>query len=234
MEKYSWLVYVALVILAAGLVFSSYSGSPQQDVLTASGNAKATAVPDEAMLSVSVETTANDAKASQQENARIAGAVISAIKAQGVEEKDVKTSSYNVYADYSYAESGRKFEGYKATNTVQVTVRDVSKVGSVIDAASNAGANRIDSVQFRLSGEASDKVRSAVLADAALKAREKAAVMASASGVKLGRVKSVSESSPVIYPVYADAKAMVAEAASTPVQPGEVDVSATVTLVYSI
>jgi uncharacterized protein YggE len=146
---------------------------------------------------------------------------------------DIKTVSYTLSPNYRYPREGGEptLTGYTATNIVRVTLDDLTQVGRAIDAATQAGANRIQSLRFTLRDERAVQARA--LREAALNARGKAEALASALGLRIVRVLTVVESSPTVYPVR-DVAFARAEAASTPIEPGTIEVRATVAFTVEI
>ena len=205
-----------------------------------SGDSLVQARPDTAMISVAVVTQAQTALGAQQENARRSEAMVRALKSAAGAGAEVETSGYNLQPQYDYRENRPPLlRGYEARNTVHVTLGDLTKVGPVIDAATAAGANNIDSLSFTLRRD--QPARDQALGEATREALRKAQVMAQALGGRVGRIIEVQEASagrPV--PVYADAagrRGMIAEqamAAKTPVEIGTLDIRAQVQLVAEI
>jgi uncharacterized protein YggE len=146
---------------------------------------------------------------------------------------DIKTVSYSLQPNYRYPQGGGEptITGYTATNIVRVTLDDLTKVGSAIDAATQAGANRIHQLQFTVKDER--PLEAQALREAAIRARQKAEALATALGVRITRVLHVSESSPVVVPVR-DVAFARAEVASTPIEPGTIEVRASVTVSVEI
>ncbi len=225
------------VILAIALVASVLrtEGSPR--TITATGSSAISYAPDEAVLGIYVVTTRDTADESQKENARISDAVIAALRKNGAPSDSVETLTFTVYPDYSYA-SGQtpKLLGYRATHGFKVKTSQLERVGPLIDAASEAGANQFDSIQFQLSDRKLEQAKAEILSSATQNARSKASSIASAAGVKLGKVMSLSESISSVFPIYAEAKAVSSPSGSAPTRilPGEVEVSGEVTVVYEI
>lgn len=204
-----------------------------------SGDALVQARPDTAMISVAVVTQAQSALAAQQENARRSEAMVRALKAAAGAGAEVETSGYSLQPQYTYRENQQPFiRGYEARNTVTVTLGDLTKVGPVIDAATEAGANNIDSLSFTLRRD--EPARDEALAAATREALRKAQVMAQALGGRVGRILEVQEASagrPVpIYDVRAMRGGIASEAmqAKTPVEIGTLDIRAQVQLVAEI
>lgn len=210
---------------------------PSARTLRVEGEGEAKAAPDEGWIDLAVETRASTAKAAGEENARKMERVISALTAAGLARKALDTKHYTVYPEYTQPEprSEPKLSGYRATNTLSVHVRELSRMGELIDRALGAGANRVDSVRFGLSQE--QAVRAEALRQAVERARRSAEVLASALGVRLGPVLDASTVAevPQLFPAR-----MKLEAApqgggpTTPIQPEEQTVTARVAIIYSI
>jgi uncharacterized protein YggE len=235
MDKSGWLGIIG-AILAIGVVLAVWNLSwhDDEDTLQVSGTWTTSVAPDEAIVMLSVETKAKTSQESQQQNAELTAKVVAALKEAGIPEADITTAVYSLTPEYFYPENKEaQFADYKTTNGLRVTIRDMVHAGDVIDKASAAGANRVDSIQFDLSNSVRERMRQVVLTNAAANAKLKATVMASGLGVTLGDVKQVSESyysvSPA--PYYAAKESMVA---ATPIQSGTLEVSATVAVTYEI
>ena len=198
-----------------------------------SGEAVVTAKPDRAQIDIGVVTQADNSQNAALTNATQLGAVLAQLKQLLGTGADVKTISYSLSPNYRYPTGGGEptIIGYTATNVVRVTLDDLTQVGKVIDTATGSGANRIQSLQFTLKNR--ETVEAQALTDAARNARKKADTLAAALGVNILRILSVSESSPVIVPVRSVAYAR-AEATSTPIESGTIEVQATVSLVVEI
>ena len=212
--------------------------------IIATGRGESKAAPDRAVVRLGAAVQAEQAQAAQDQVNAIVARAIDALKKAGVTEKDIQTtdaSLHPVYADggpIPLDQRGQPREpritGYRASNVVQVGVNDVAKVGAVIDAGVNAGANQLQGVTFELKDDA--KARAEALAKAVEKAKADAQTIAAALGVTLGPVEEAFAGGDVVFPQPRyRALAMEAMAAGgAPVQPGEVDVNATITLRYRI
>jgi len=213
----------------------TYQGEEANEkTISLSGSGSASAQADEASISLGVEVTDESAAEAIAENAAAMAAVIEAVKAQGVSEDDIVTTGYSVYPQYDWTEAGRVFRGYTVTNMVRVTVKNLDKVGDVIDAAGEAGANRIDSISFELSDAKREELKMNAYVVALEDAQAKADLIAETLGLTITGVQSVSESSYVPSRTYQS----VAEAdyamgsAPTPILRGELTVSVSVHIVY--
>ena len=178
-------------------------------------------------------TQADNSQNAASKNATQLGAVLAQLKQLLGTGADVKTISYSLSPNYRYPTGGGEptITGYTATNVVRVTLDDLTQVGKVIDTATGSGANRIQSLQFTLKNR--ETVEAQALTEAARNARKKADTLAAALGVNILRILSVSESSPIVVPVRSVAYAR-AEATSTPIESGTIEVQATVSLSVEI
>ena len=199
------------------------------------GEATVKAKPDRAILGIAVITQAASAEAAAAENAKRTDAVLKAVRDAAGSKGAVETSGYALYPNYRYPRDGGQpsIAGYTASNSVEVTLHDLTRVGAVIDTATKAGANNISRLEFGLQDE--QAARAEALGAAARKARANAESMAAALGMKMARVVSVEEAEPaVIHPIRQRAMAMAQDVearAPTPVEPGEIEVRAVVTVI---
>ncbi|MCH4889448.1 DUF541 domain-containing protein [Acidaminobacter sp. JC074] len=203
-----------------------------ENVVSVSGVGTVTVKPDIAYINVGVETQDADAGLAQQENAKKMTAVMAALKKVGILEDDIKTVQYSIYDRYDYKEDGTDVKYYVVNNNVKVTIRDIDKVGDVIDAAAGAGSNQVSSIQFGISNE--DEVYAEALKLAMTSAKSKATAIMSTFGKVPGLPSRVSESSYYGGSVRMDYNVMAAEAKmSTPVSAGELTVTANVSVDYN-
>ncbi len=196
--------------------------------------------PDEAFIDLGLETLAPTAKAAADENARKMDKVIAALVQAGIPRKEIETRNYTVYPEYhqqTRPDETPKLRGYRVSNTVEVHVRELTRVGTLLDTALNAGANRVESVRFGLSKP--EVAQGDALRNAVERARQSAQVLASSLGVKLGPVLDASTVTEPQRPIPVVARMAMAsgaglEDATTPIQPQEQTVHAVVTLVFAI
>ncbi|MFN8188138.1 MAG: SIMPL domain-containing protein [Gaiellales bacterium] len=196
--------------------------------ITVAGVGKVKAAPDQASFSFGVETqgaTADEALATNNEAVQ---AVIDAIKGQGIEEAKIQTQSVSVYPRYS--DDGQIIVGYSASNTVSVLIDDLEQVGAVVDAAAKAGANQVYGPNLSIADQT--ELYKQALADAYDDARDKGEAVAAAAGVTLGKVVNVVEGG-AAYPVAGVAEA-AADGGGVPIQPGQQEIQATLTVTFAI
>jgi uncharacterized protein YggE len=206
----------------------------EKRTLSVSGQAKVSASPDIAYINLGVISEDKDAKVAQRANAAAMEKVVASIKANGIKVEDIKTVNYSINPKYNYNQKDgtSTIIGYSVNNSVSVTVRDLSKTGNIIDAASDSGVNLSSSISFGLSNY--EKFYNDALKNAVLAAKKKAGTMAEALGVTLKGPLSVSEGggySPLQNYVSYDMKAESAGAV-TPVQSGSLEITANVNAVY--
>ena len=213
------------------------STSAAEHTISVSGTGRVVISPDIADLRLGVSITSTTVKDARSSNAKAMTAVIAGLKKLGIAEVDIKTTilSLQPVYDYSSNSSRPRLTGYNLSNAIAVTIRDLDKIGDAIDGALAAGATTMDGVTFRVDDQAAaeQQARQAAMAEA----KSKAQTLASAAGVTLGTVASISETvAPIPYPMYYGvmAGAAVGKDAATPVQPGTNEVSVTVAVVYVI
>ena len=201
------------------------------------GDAIVQAQPDTAILTISVVTQARQAIDAQQQNATKSDAVARAVKAAAGSGAEVKTSGYSLQPQRVYKEGQPpNITGYEARNSVTVTMSDLTKVGSVIDAAAQAGANDLPGIAFTLRQDR--PARNKALSDATAEAISKARVIAQALGGKVVRIVEVQEEGfqRPPQPLYQEGLMMRTGAAAppTPIQIGSLDISSRVQLVAEV
>jgi uncharacterized protein YggE len=220
------------------LADNGISSQASRRVLNVTGEGKVTAAPDIAYVNLGVTTEHKDAAAALSSNTSAMDKVISAIKAAGVAADDLQTTGYSIYPKYNYIRETGESEivGYTVNNSVRVTIRDISKVGKILDTASRNGANNSGGISFGLSDY--DKHYNEALKKAVQSAKKKAEVLSSAVGISIGMPVSVSEGGNYnpgrITIGYGMEKAMDSGLAQAPVpiEAGTFEVTANVSLVY--
>ena len=193
--------------------------------------------PDVADMSTGVVTNAPTAAEALRQNAERMTTVIAALRRAGIAERDIQTSGINLQPQYMYRENQPpQLTGYQAINNVNVRVRKLAELGKIIDTLIAQGSNQINGPSFRLDKPepALDEARTKAVATA----RERAQLYASAIGMRVKRIVSISEgfAAPPPYPMpMARMAAMdAAEKASTPVAPGEVQLTANVNVIFEL
>jgi uncharacterized protein YggE len=188
-------------------------------------------------MDVGVVTQAPTAEAAAAQNAQQSSTVLAALRKALGSAGEVKTTSYSVTPSYRYPKEGGKptIVGYTASNTIHVTATNLADVGKVVDAATQSGANTVQGLRFTLKDMRGVQARAA--GEAARDAKARAEAVAAAIGLKIVRVLSVVEGGAVVPIVHDFAMATRAQglaAPETPVQPGPIEVRATVTLTAEV
>ena len=240
--KKGLLLVIALVAVMALLLVgceqtSGGGSSTQQTGIWVSGEGKVTAVPDVAIMTLGVEAQETTVKAAQSEAVSTMNAVMDALKTNGVADKDIQTQWYSISPVTKWDDKTNEqiTTGYSVTNMVTTKIRDMSKIGTIIDAAAEAGGNltRVSSLSFTVEDPTAyyTQARAKAMADAKAKAEQ----MANLAGIKLGKPIYISESSSYIpqpYPVKDYAGAIASSV--TPISPGELEITLSVSVGYSI
>lgn len=226
---------VALICLSAASVAQTVESSASGTRITASGEATITVKPDQALLGIGVTTQAPTSQEAGSRNAQQTQTLLAALTKALGKSGDFKTSGYWINPQYDANPAkpgGNRITSYVARNSVEVRIDDLAIVSNVIDAAIGAGSNNISALRFTLKDEQASKTKA--LIEATAQAREKAAAMAKALGLRVARVVSVSDSSsPANRPYVMETRMAMADSApaNTPVEAGTIDVSASVTVV---
>lgn len=222
------LLGVLLVVLLAGAGGAVGAAPTAGHSIVVTGIGSVRAVPDRAQLFLGVSTDAATAAGALRANNAEIAKVIAAVKAQGIPAEDIQTQQVSL--SLRYDPEGRSVVGYTATNTVAVVVRALAKVGPVIDAAVEAGANQVGGPNLILADQ--DALYRQALRAAITNARTKAQAIASAAGLTLRRITDVVENGGPS-PVPVDAKT-AAPAAGPPIEPGTQLVEATLTVTFAV
>lgn len=203
--------------------------------ISVSGTGQAFGTPDIAVLTLGVQAQAATVEEARETAAARAQAIIDAVKANGVADKDVQTVQYDIQPQYDFRPNGvQSIRGYQVTNVLSVKVRNINTTSKVLDDATRAGGNStvVRGVSFTIDDPTA--LREAARTDALRDAKAKAEQLAREAGVGLGRPISISESGG---PVPLPATGLLAPRTgdtSTPIQTGELQVNITVTVVYEI
>lgn len=229
------LVLFATAIMPIVLAAQDVSTRPQRQVVRASGTAVLNVKPDQARIAIGVTTQASTAQDAVAQNATRTTAVLNQLRALLDGKGELKTANYSVTPQYRYPKEGGTptIMGYAANNTVEIVLSDLSLVGKLIDHATQSGANTINNVGFTLRDD--DAVLAQAIAQATTKAKANAEAIAAALGLRVvgvAEAETVDSSGP-IRPVQAMA-AMAKGGAPTPVEAGDLDVSARVVVTLEV
>ena len=227
------LIAILVLLLGVGTLSAQESDAKMPPYIRTMGEATVTVRPDRAMIDVGVVTQAATSQTAVSQNAQKLETTLASLRQLLGAGADIKTISYSVTPNYQYPREGGQptITGYTATNTVRVTLDDLTKVGNVIDTATQGGANQIQNLRFTLKDESA--VKAQALGEAAVKARASAQALATALSMRVVRVLSVVEAGSPVIPIR-DVAFAKAEGASTPIEPGTIEVNASVTMTVEV
>ena len=225
---------IAMTASAQSPVAAAYAPG-DGTLLSVSAQAEARRVPDVATISAGVVTQAADANAAMRANATQMDKVMAAIRAAGIAERDIQTSGVNLNPQYKYVDNqAPEITGYQASNTVNLKVRDIARLGKVLDALVASGANQVNGPSFEIDQPeaAYDEARRGALE----KAQARAAMYAKTLGLRVRRIVSISEGGgfqpPMPMPMMAMARGKAE--ADTAVSPGETTLGANLDVVFEL
>jgi uncharacterized protein YggE len=227
------LVLSAAVLSGCSTKVVTAPAGPAVNTVTAPGTGKASAIPDMATMSFGVTAQAKDAKTALDQVSADAAKITDALKKAGVADKDIQTQDVSVFPQYD-PNNGKVITGYQATLSVSAKVRDIASLGKVIAAATAAGADQVNGPTFGLSEQS--PYQDEAIQNAVDDARRQADAMAKASGKSVGQVLSISSAGVNAPGPISFSAADVAPGApkSVPIQPGQLDVTANVTVVFEL
>jgi uncharacterized protein len=220
---------LSMALIAPGFAVADTS-SP--GMITVTGEASVTVVPDLATVSLGVMTIGATAGEALSANSDALKGVMDRLAAAGIDARDIQTSNLSLNPNYMNSDGSQapKIQNYTASNMVTVIVRKLDTTGAVLDAAVKDGANTLNGLSFDIADRrpSQDKARQAAVADA----KAKAALLAEAAGVKLGSIVSITEGgyNPGPQPMFR----MAADSAAPPVSGGTLDISASVTMAWTL
>ena len=235
-----------LLFFIALFVYTKFAGpipfsitnvtSNKSEAFTVTGEGKVSVKPDIAVINVGVQAQGLTVEEVQNNLNKSINAVTMAVKTAGIDEKDIKTSNYNLSPTYDYSSSRQQITGYQASSNLTIKVRQIDTANSVVDAATQAGANTIGGISFDVDDKtkAENDARKLAVADA----KAKAELAATTTGFSLGKIINYQESTGnrMLTPMYAKTEMAMDAGAGAPTQlsVGSTDIELTVTLSYEV
>lgn len=224
---------LAVCALAAAVLAAAPAGAA---AITVVGEAVRTAPPDMAILTTGTVSTAKTADEALAANSKAVAEVIAALKGAGIAATDIATSNFSLQPQHSYLQSPSRepprLIGFEVRNTVRVTVRDLGKLGALLDKVVQSGANQASGLSFSLAdrGRLEDEARTASVKEAI----DQAKGVAAAAGLRLTRITSIQPEGQFNLPVAPAPMMMKADSArmAVPVEAGEIEVRARTVVVY--
>jgi uncharacterized protein len=230
------LTVAAALVLPALPACAADEAKPMNPTISITSSGSITAKPDQVEITVGVNNTAKTAKAALAANTASMLPVVTALKASGIEPRDIQTSNFNLQPAYEYYQDGRqpKLTGYTVSNTVDIRLRKIEKLGEILDKVVSEGSNQINGIQFIVSkaDELRDEARKVAVANATRIAK----IYAEAAGVHLGNVLTISEpmSGGDLMQRGRANSAKMAEDRAVPIEAGEETISATVSMTWAL
>jgi len=235
-----WSGAVVMVILAIFLLASTsrvLNTATTTNTVSFGGEGKVVAKPDIAKVDLSIVTDALTSKAAQDENSKKSKAVTDYLKKQDIDDKDIKTTGYNIYPQYKYPQYGGQptITGYQVNHSIEIKLRDLDKVSDVLDGVISAGANQVSKLSFEIDDP--EALKSEARQKAIEDAKKKADELENQLGIDLGKIVSFSENTggyPI--PIYYDSlKGGMGGGGGGPSVPtGENEIVVNVSLTYQI
>lgn len=232
---------LGLLIMALALVGCATAATEtvNEHVIQTTGTGNVIGTPDRAQVTFSVQTENTNVKLAQADNAGKMAIVQDALIAAGIPRDALKTTGYNIYPVYEESKGllTPKIKTYQVTNSLTVTLHNVSRTGEIIDIGVANGINQASSIEFMLSDEQAHVLRTEALKEAVFRARSDADTVSAAMGTTITGIQKAEIGTgytPVYFQNYAMDEAATRSAAATPIQSGDITVSATVTITYTI
>ncbi|GIW67616.1 MAG: outer membrane protein [Candidatus Parcubacteria bacterium] len=190
--KNSIIISLFLFVIAIFWFVYEYKNINQpQRTFSVTGEGKEVAVPNIAEIRIGVITDGKDLKNLQQENSNKMNKIINFLKEQGIVDKDIKTENYSITPKYDYRTSSYQIVGYTISQNLVVKIRDLTKIGEILDGVVKRGANNVSGPNFTI--DESESYLAKAREKAILNAKEKAEIIAKIAGFKLGKIVSISE-----------------------------------------
>jgi len=229
-------IYVTLLARNAAKQHD-YIGRPesQRDTIAISAEGKVTALPDIASISIGVMTEKKTVADAQKENTAKMSAIIAKVKESGVASEDIKTTNYSIYPQYDWVDNRQVERGFQVSQSIDVKIRDLEKIGDILTAAGELGANQVGGVNFTIDDP--EELRQQARLEALENAKRKALELAEAAGVRLGRIVGISEDPGYVPPpLFYDraAEGFGGGDGAAKIEPGSQDVAVNVTVEYEI
>ena len=229
---------VIACIFAVSAVDPTNGNADSRTRIHATGSGEVKTAPDQLVLSVGVETRNPSVQTAQEQNAARMTAILDALTAYGIPRSDIETSGYSIYPEYDYTDRTGipRVTHYRVSNTITITTDKVNEAGAIIDLAGEKGATNVNYVNFGVSDAKQQLLRADAIRDALQKARADADAVAAAAGLSITGIDEITVGGNYIpyYPAMGAYDATRSEKASvpTPIVPGDVTVTASVTVTY--
>lgn len=244
MREFRTALFATIAILIAFFLYTKFAGpipfsvnsvqTTKTSLFSVSGVGKSTGIPDTAQLSIGVTKTASTIASAQEQTNSAANKIIDDLKKLGIAEKDIKTTNYSINPNYDYSRGGQNITGYTVTQSLDINITPIDVANKAIDVATADGANLVGGINFTFNDKTKKDLEDRARTEAVKMAKEKAQSLANATGIKLGKIVDIQESSdfnprPIMM---AQSFGAGKTAADTSLQPGENSITINITLSY--
>lgn len=199
LNKYFWCAAGALLVIVSLFLLvkiktelKGYNRQFPANTISVSGEGRVFIKPDIALISVGVTKNNIDFVAAQKGATEVINKTVNFLKSKEVEEKDIKTTSYNISPQYDYIKGEQKFRGYEVSQNLEIKIRNLDSVGEILSGVTQSGANMVSSLRFEVDNM--DKSKEEARAEAIVEAKEKAKILSKQLGVRLKKIVSYYES----------------------------------------
>jgi len=235
----------AITVLMVLFIFSRFGFLPlvvtstvtqKTDIFQVTGEGKVVAKPDMAEVTVGVEKTGGSIKDLQNEVNKTVNNLVADLKKLGIEERYIKTTSYNVHPNHDWSSGRQRITGYTVFTQLQIKTKNLDKINEVIDTATAGGLNQVYGLSLTINEEKRKELEKEARQQAVKEAKTKSEELARVSGIKLGKIINVTESlaTPWLPQNLAMEKLAVGGGTPTEIQPGESEIRVTLTLSYQV
>jgi len=225
------------IILLAVIIANQFKfGQSFDNTITVEGTGQAIGIPDIAEVYLSVVVENADSNKAQSQVSEKMEKVIADLKSRDIDKEDIKTVEYNIYPKYDYRSAVEKITGYTATQTVLVKIRETDKTGEILSSVAASGVNQVGGINFTV--EDPEELKSEARKEAFAEARRKAKEMATAAGVRLGRIVNINENFYPGGPIFYDERSAIGMGGGgdlpAPIEVGSQEGNGTVNMTFQI
>lgn len=243
MKNYKYLIWAGTVSLILTSIFLAVKTNQVVNTATTtntvafSGEGRVTAKPDVALVNLSIVTESANSKSAQDENSRKSKAITDFVKSQGIDERDIRTTGYNIYPQYTYPQFSKpQISGYQVNQSMEVKIRDMEKVSSILDGVVTAGANQVNQLSYTIDNP--ERLKAEAREKAIKDAKKKAEELEGQVGIRLGKIINFYESTggypmPMAYDMKIEGRGMGGGGGPS-LPAGENEIVVSVNLTYQI
>lgn len=232
-------IFIAVIKLAGPFPLSvSQTTTNKQATFDVTGEGQAVSAPDRATLNLGISENGTSVKDVQDKGNQVINTITKDLTGMGIDSADIKTTNYNLYPQYSYQNGSQQINGYSLNISLEINIKDFTKIGQAIDTATKDGSNQVGGISFSLSDAKKHDLEDQARALAIQQAKQKAQSLSSLASVRLGKIVNITESENTQFPrpILPMAAGVVPQTQTVPteVQPGTTTVHLSVTLSFEL